>query len=114
MDFISTQFQIAYVKETPPESIRLMNNIKKQKGSCHESGECLLQSGSQPVAIIGESTNCYIVAEKPITIALSTGEVFTEMEIFCYSSKKPISVSIQNQSNSENRVVYASGRVVHE
>ena len=114
MDFINTQFQIAYVKETPPESIRLMNYIKKQKGSCHESGECLLQSGSQAISIIGESNNCYVVAEKPITITLSTGETFVDMEIFCYSSKRPISVSIQNQTNSENRVVYASGRIVKE
>ena len=29
MDFLNTQFQISYIKETPPENLRLMNYIKK-------------------------------------------------------------------------------------
>ena len=114
MDFLNTQFQISYIKETPPENLRLMNYIKKQKASCHESGECVLQSNSAELSIIGQSTNFYIISEKPIKITLSSGESFENMEVFAYSGKNKVSVSIANQSQSENRVMYAAGTICTE
>lgn|SRR5574344_2114888 len=111
-DFLNSQFQITYVKETPPESIKLMNFIKKQQASSHESGERKLQTTDSEINLVDNSTNIYIASEKPIKIILSSGETFENMEMFAYSGKNKISVSVINTSSVENRVVYAAGNLL--
>ena len=62
--------------------------------------------------LVDISTNVYIVAEKYINITLSTGETLKNVEMFCYSGKTPIGVSVSNASSTVNHVAYAAGTVV--
>lgn len=113
-DFLNSQILVNFVRETPPESLKLMNVTKKQISSSFESGEKVLQSGEGMVNVIGSSTNIYIVSEKNIKITLSNGYEFEKMKQFAYAGESPVSVTITNETQTTNRVVYAAGKVLNK
>lgn len=110
-NFLNTNFQVNFVKESPPENLKLMSLIKKQISTSYKSGEKILQSGDKDIALIDLSTNFYIISEKYIDVTLNTGETFKNIEVFAYSSKVPLAVTISNAATSENLISYAAGTV---
>lgn len=113
-DYLNSQFLVNFVRETPAENYKLMNMSKKQIASSFENGEKNLQVGDVDVPIIDQSTNIYLISEKPVTITLSNGTIFEDTEQFAYSGKDKISVTISNKGSTVVRVVYAAGTIINK
>lgn len=58
-DFLDTAFNIAYTRETPAESYKLMNIRQKVMSTAYESGERVLTAGSTDVKLVDNVTNFY-------------------------------------------------------
>ena len=67
-----------------------------------------------PVYVSSLVDNIYIVSEKNIKITLSNGYEFEKMKQFAYAGESPVSVTITNETQTTNRVVYAAGKVLNK
>ena len=112
MDFLNSQFIINYVRESPPENYKMLSAVKKQSALSYESGEKTLQVGEMDVPLVKESTNIYLVADKPVDLTINTGTVLPDMEQFAYSGKHKISISVTSKHPVPVLVRYAAGNVL--
>ena len=87
-DFLDVQYQVNFLKETPPENYKLMNVKQKVLAGGYINGEKLLQAYEEDVKISEDLTNFYFVSDRPVTLTFENedGDSFTfeKMQQFSY------------------------------
>lgn len=107
---LKSSIVLSFIRETPAESIRLLEKTLTKTTENYEYGEIVLDKNRTEAVLASDVTDFYMVSDRPVTVQIDDGLAeLDDMQIFSHSGGSHTFKVINKDNMQTPKIVYASG-----